>query len=85
MIIKETKDFDLFFLFTLDEDIILNDIVSEPVTSRGHIGLKKSDLKQVVTLMVVVYFNLIFFCLINVFLFKLFISAFFLDTYSDTK
>ena len=72
---------------TLDEDIILNDIVPEPVTSRGHIGLKKSDLKQVVTLMVVVYFNLLFFCLINVILFKLFISAFFLDTgtYSDTQ
>ena len=42
---------------TLDEDIILNDIVSEPVTSRGHIGLKKSDPKHVVTLMVVVYLN----------------------------
>ena len=46
---------------TLDEDLILNDIVPELVTSCGHIGLKKSDQKHVVTLMVVVYLNLIFF------------------------
>ena len=46
---------------TLDEDILLDDIVPEPVTRRGHIGLKKSDLKRVVTLMVVVYLYLIFF------------------------
>jgi hypothetical protein len=40
----------------LDEDILLEAVVPEPVTSRGHLGLKKTDLQLVLSLMVVVYF-----------------------------
>jgi hypothetical protein len=41
---------------TLDEDIILNEVVPEPVNSRGGLGLAKKDFAKVVSLMVMVYF-----------------------------
>jgi hypothetical protein len=41
---------------TLDEDILLRNVVLEPVNSRGHLGLKKSDLKIVLARMVVVIY-----------------------------
>jgi hypothetical protein len=40
----------------LNEDILLESVVPEPVNSRGHLGLKKKDLKTVVSRMVVAYF-----------------------------
>lgn len=39
---------------TLDEDILLKNIIPEPVNSRGCLGLNKKDLSNVLTLMVVV-------------------------------
>ena len=41
---------------TLDEDILLTHVVPEPVNSRGHLGLKKSDLQTVLARMVMVFF-----------------------------
>ena len=52
-------------------------IVPEPVTSCGHIGLKKSDLKRVATLMVVVYLYLNFFLLNQTSLFSSFLYQLF--------
>jgi hypothetical protein len=40
----------------LNQDIILDNVVPEPVNSRGHLGLKKKDLKIVLSRMVVVYY-----------------------------
>jgi hypothetical protein len=40
----------------LNEDILLESVVPEPVNSRGRLGLKKKDLKTVVSRMVVAYF-----------------------------
>jgi hypothetical protein len=44
---------------TLNDDILLSDVVPEPMSSRGHLGLNKKDLKLVMALMVVVYFLLL--------------------------
>ena len=40
---------------TLNEDIVLDNVVPEPVNSRGHLGLKKKDLQTVLQRMVVVF------------------------------
>ncbi len=40
---------------TLDEDIILENVVPEPVGNRGHFALKKTDVQKVNSWMVVVY------------------------------
>jgi hypothetical protein len=40
---------------TLEEDIILDGVVPEPLNSRGHWGLTKNDLKKIPPSMVVVY------------------------------
>jgi hypothetical protein len=40
---------------TLEEDIILDGVVPEPLNSRGHWGLTKIDLKKIPPSMVVVY------------------------------
>lgn len=40
---------------TLNEDIILDAVVPEPLNSRGHLGLNKADLKFVTSWMVGVY------------------------------
>jgi hypothetical protein len=41
---------------TLNEDILLRGVVPEPVNSRGHLGLKKTDLKKTLSQLVLVYF-----------------------------
>lgn len=41
----------------LDEDIILEPVLPEPVNSRGNLGLKKNDLQRVESWMVVVYLS----------------------------
>ena len=41
---------------TLNSDILMSDVVPEPVNSRGIFALNKNDLKLVTVLMVVVYF-----------------------------
>ncbi len=40
---------------TLEEDIILDGVVPEPLNSRGYLGLTKKDLKKIESSMVVVY------------------------------
>jgi hypothetical protein len=45
---------------TLNEDIILRNVQPEPVTSRGHLGLKKDVYKKLLAKMVVVYFSVSF-------------------------
>jgi hypothetical protein len=40
---------------TLEEDIILDGVVPEPLNSRGYLGLTKKDLKKIQSSMVVVY------------------------------
>ena len=44
---------------TLNEDILMEPVLPEPVNSRGNLGLKKKDLEKVLSLMVVVYFLLL--------------------------
>jgi hypothetical protein len=40
----------------LNEDILLEHVMPEPVNNRGHLGLKKTDLQIILSRMVVVYF-----------------------------
>jgi hypothetical protein len=40
---------------TLNEDILMEPVLPEPVNNRGHMGFKKKDLEKVLSLMVVVY------------------------------
>ncbi len=42
-------------VITLEEDIVLNGVVPEPLNSRGYLGLTKKDLKMIQSSMVVVY------------------------------
>jgi hypothetical protein len=42
---------------TLNEDIILDAVVPEPLNNRGHLGLAKADLKNVLSWMVGVYLS----------------------------
>jgi hypothetical protein len=44
-------------MITLNEDILLEDVCPEPVNSRGCLGLNKSDLSKVTTLMVLVFIS----------------------------
>ncbi len=39
----------------LNEDILMEAVLPEPVNNRGHMGFKKQDLKKVLSLMVVVF------------------------------
>jgi hypothetical protein len=73
---------------TLNEDILISDVVPEPVNSRGHLGLKKTDHKKALSRMVTVFFPS---CFINFsrFLSKLLNSLLsppsFLPPYSEKK
>ena len=42
---------------TLQEDILMENINVEPLNSRGHFGLRTSDMKKVTALIVVVYLS----------------------------
>jgi hypothetical protein len=44
-------------VLTLEEDIVLDGVIPEPLNSRGYLGLTKTDLKIVQTLTVVVYLS----------------------------
>jgi hypothetical protein len=52
-----TQPFKPDVVITLDEDILLKNVCPEPVNSRGCLGLNKTDLCKVITLMVVVFIS----------------------------
>jgi hypothetical protein len=44
-------------MIMLDEDILLKNVCPKPVNRRGCLGLNKTDLCKVITLMVVVFIS----------------------------
>ena len=52
-------------MITLNEDILVKDVIPQPINSRGHFGLENKDLIAVLKKMVMVYFSSLlnlFFC-----------------------
>jgi hypothetical protein len=51
-----------------NEDILLRNVLSEPVNSKGNLGIKKKDLQIVLSRMVLVYYHLFSFNILRYFL-----------------
>jgi len=44
-------------MITLNEDILVKDVIPQPINGRGHFGLENSDLIAVLKKMAMVYFS----------------------------